>query len=50
MKFAWLIPSLPMTAFFLIVFFGKKLPGKGAEIGIGAVFVSFVISLITLIQ
>src|SRR5919198_230047 len=39
-----------MTAFFLIVFFGKKLPGKGAEIGVGAVFVSFVISLITLIQ
>jgi NADH-quinone oxidoreductase subunit L len=31
---AWLVPALPLSAFFLIVFFGKKMPGKGAEIGI----------------
>src|SRR5258706_690320 len=42
---AWLIPILPLVSFFLIVFFGKKLPLKGAEIGIVAVFVGLVISL-----
>jgi NADH-quinone oxidoreductase subunit L len=44
-KFAWLIPSLPLAAFFLIVFFGKRMPGKGAEIGIVAVGAGLVISL-----
>src|SRR4051794_22155382 len=40
-EFAWLVPVLPISAFFLIVFVGKRLPGKGAEIGIlftGAAF------------
>jgi len=44
-KFAWLIPSLPLAAFFLIVFFGKRMPGKGAEIGIVTVGAGLVISL-----
>jgi NADH-quinone oxidoreductase subunit L len=34
---AYLIPVLPLAAFFLVVFFGKRLPLKGAEIGIIAV-------------
>ena len=38
--FAWLIPSLPAVAFFLILFFGKRMPRKGAEIGITAAAVS----------
>jgi NADH-quinone oxidoreductase subunit L len=38
---AWLIPALPAIAFFLILFFGKRLPKKGAEIGILAVGASF---------
>ncbi len=33
-NYAWLVPVLPISAFFLIVFIGKRLPGKGAEIGI----------------
>src|SRR4051812_30838875 len=40
-QYAWLVPILPISAFFLIVFIGKKLPGKGAELGIlftGAAF------------
>jgi NADH-quinone oxidoreductase subunit L len=49
-RFAWVIPVLPLVSFFLIVFFGKRLPGKGAEIGIGAVAVGFVLSLIVLVQ
>ena len=45
-KFSWLIPSLPLAAFFLIVFVGKRMPKKGAEIGILAVAAGFVLSLI----
>jgi NADH-quinone oxidoreductase subunit L len=47
---AWLIPSFPALAFFLIVFAGKRMPGKGAEIGIAAVLASFVISVVILAQ
>jgi NADH-quinone oxidoreductase subunit L len=47
-RYAWLIPSLPALSFFLIVFFGKRLPRKGSEIGIVAVSASFVVSLIVL--
>jgi NADH-quinone oxidoreductase subunit L len=43
---AWIIPSLPAISFFLIVFFGKRLPKKGAEIGLAAVGTSFVLSCI----
>jgi NADH-quinone oxidoreductase subunit L len=39
---AWLIPSLPAISFLLILFFGKRSPGKGAVIGIVAVSASFV--------
>jgi NADH-quinone oxidoreductase subunit L len=47
-RYAWLIPSFPALSFFLIVFFGKRMPRKGSEVGITAVFASFVISLIVL--
>jgi NADH-quinone oxidoreductase subunit L len=47
-RFAWLIPSLPAVSFFLIVFFGKRMPRKGAEIGIVAVAASWVMSLMVL--
>jgi NADH-quinone oxidoreductase subunit L len=50
MRFAWIIPSLPAVAFFLIVFFGKRTPGRGAPIGIIAVGVAFVMSVIILAQ
>ena len=43
--YAWLIPVLPLLSFFLIVFFGKRLPRKGHEIGILAIAASLVISL-----
>ena len=42
---AYLIPLLPIAAFFLIVFFGKRLPLKGAEIGIAAVTVGLVMAV-----
>lgn len=43
---AWLIPLLPAISFLVILFFGKHLPKKGAEVGIGALTASFVIALL----
>jgi len=47
---AWLIPSVPAIAFFLIVFFGKRMPKHGAEIGIAAVGASFLMSCVAAAQ
>lgn len=43
---AWLIPLLPAISFLVILFFGKRLPKKGAEVGIGALIASFVIAIL----
>jgi NADH-quinone oxidoreductase subunit L len=43
---AWLIPLLPALSFLVILFFGKRLPKKGAEVGIAALTASFVIALL----
>ena len=40
----WLIPALPAAAFLIILLFGKKMPNKGAEIGL--TFVAAALSLI----
>lgn len=45
LEIAWLIAVIPYVSFFLIVFFGKRLPGKGHEIGIGATALSFLLSI-----
>ncbi len=45
-EMAWLIPLLPLSAFFLIVFFGKRTPGKGADIGILATGSAFALGLL----
>jgi NADH-quinone oxidoreductase subunit L len=42
---AWLIPALPYAAFFIIMFFGKKFPRKGSEIGIAAIGISLLVAL-----
>ena len=49
-ELAWLVPLLPISAFFLIVFFGKRTPGKGAPIGIIAVGSAFVIGLLSFFE
>ena len=46
---AWLIPLLPALSFVVILLFGKKLPNKGSEVGVGAVAVSFVLAIGTAI-
>ena len=47
---AWIIPLIPAVSFVLILFFGKKLPRQGSEIGIVAVATSFVLSCVTAVQ
>ncbi len=47
---AWLIPVLPAVAFAIILLVGKRLPGKGAEIGITAILASLVLSLLAAAQ
>jgi NADH-quinone oxidoreductase subunit L len=41
---AWVVPVLPLASFFLIVFFGKRFPGKGAEIGIPVMSVCLILA------
>jgi len=46
----WLIPFLPAMSFLLILFFGKRLPGKGAEVGVLALAAAFVLALVATFQ
>ena len=47
---AWVIPLLPAVAFLGILFVGKRLPFKGAELAIGAIGVAFVLSVVASAQ
>ena len=47
---AWIVPALPAASFLVILFFGKRLPKKGAGVGILAVGASFVLSCVTAAQ
>jgi len=42
---AWLIPIVPAVAFVLIIFFGKRLPRKGSELGVVSMLGSLVLSV-----
>ncbi len=42
---AWLIPVLPFISFLVIAFWGKRLPVRGASVGILATGAAFLISL-----
>ncbi len=48
--YAWLIPFIPAVSFVAILFFGKRMPKKGAEMGIAAVGASFVLSCVAAVQ
>ncbi len=50
LEHAWYIPLIPAASFFLILFFGKRMPKKGAEIGIAALGISFALAVATNIQ
>src|SRR6266542_6561573 len=47
---AWLIPLLPRIGFAVILLFGKRLPMKGAEVGIGTLGASLVFAVGTVYQ
>ncbi|MFP5297849.1 MAG: hypothetical protein ACLGHL_02545, partial [Actinomycetota bacterium] len=49
-NYMWLVPLLPFISFWTILFFGKKLPGKGHSVGIAAAAIAFVISLVGFID
>jgi len=50
LDYAWIIVAVPVLSFFLILFFGKKMPKHGSEIGITAVGASFVMSCVAAVQ
>jgi NADH-quinone oxidoreductase subunit L len=46
----WLVPLLPFLAFFVILFFGRRLPGHGDRVGIAAVGVGLLLSLVAFVE
>src|SRR2546426_9266398 len=50
LQVAWLIPLLPFIAFWAILFRGRRLPGEGAYVAIGALGLSGLLSLVILGQ
>ena len=47
---AWLVPLIPAVSFVVILFFGKRFPKGGSEIGVGALVLSWVCSVGALVQ
>ena len=47
---AFLIPIIPAVAFVIIIFFGKRLPMKGSEVGIASMVASLVLAVGTTVQ
>jgi len=41
---AWVIPIIPALSFFLIIFFGKRMPKKGSEFGVASMIGALVFS------
>ncbi|MFH1825422.1 MAG: NADH-quinone oxidoreductase subunit L [Candidatus Firestonebacteria bacterium] len=50
MQYSFLIPVLPLLAFCINIFFGKKLKNKSAYISISAISISFFLSLLIFIR
>jgi len=49
-ELTWLVPLLPILSFFVILFFGKRLPNRGHAVGIAAVAVGLLVSLMGLFE
>lgn len=49
-QYAWLIPILPVVAFVLILALGRRLPGQGAYVAMGAILASLALSLVIAAQ
>ena len=50
LDYAWIIPVIPAVSFALILFFGKKMPRQGSEIGIISVLATFVLSCVAAVE
>ena len=50
LEHAWLIPLIPAVAFFLIIFFGKRMPRGGSEFGIASMLGALVLAAGTAYQ
>ncbi|MBW3611781.1 MAG: NADH-quinone oxidoreductase subunit L [Actinobacteria bacterium] len=46
----WVIPTVTFVSFWLILFLGKRMPRHGAEIGIAALALTFVLSCVATFQ
>ncbi|MEX2100322.1 MAG: NADH-quinone oxidoreductase subunit L [Acidimicrobiia bacterium] len=46
LELAWVIPAITFASFWLILFFGKRLPKGGSEIGVLAVGVTLLLSIV----
>ena len=42
LEHAWVVPVIPALSFFLIIFFGKRMPKKGSEFGVASMLGSLV--------
>ena len=49
-ELTWLIPILPVIACGIIIAFGRRLPGDGAYVAIGAMLVSLAMSIVVAVQ
>src|SRR3954451_11945625 len=46
----WIIPAIPAASFVVILLFGKRLPFKGAEVGIASISASFLLACVVAAQ
>src|SRR5690606_38559088 len=46
----WLFPVIPAVSFLIILFFGKRLPKQGAEVGIAAIGALFLMACVVAAQ
>ena len=49
-EYMWLVPLLPFIAFFVILFFGKRMKSRGHSVGIAAIGIGFVMSIWAFIE
>ncbi|MGH2752796.1 MAG: NADH-quinone oxidoreductase subunit L [Actinomycetota bacterium] len=49
-NYMWLVPLLPAVSFPVILFFGKRFPDKGHSVGIFAIGLGFILSLISFVE
>src|SRR5207244_8762356 len=50
LHWTWLMPALMGVSFVAILFFGKRLPRKGSEIGIAAVGLCFIVAILSAVS